>query len=343
MKALYITQHGELDQLKYGDLDEPTVPPGQVKVSMKAAALNRLDLFVLGGMPGIEFVMPHVLGADGAGVVAETGEGVNGFRAGDRVMLDPLLSCGHCEFCLKGRDSLCIKVGIVGEHGPGTFAQTFVVPERNLEPIPDGVSFEQAAAFSLVFQTAWRMLTTRAKLKAGEDVLIHGIGSGVALAALKIAKLSGARVFVTSKSDEKLAKALALGADFAYNYRTVDIVREVLAQTRKRGVDVVVDSTGAQTWLQSLKVVRKAGRIVNCGATTGPLPQTDIRLLFWKQIDILGSTMSDRGEYREVVGLLAKGKLEPVIDQVFQLTEGRQALEYLQSGAQFGKVVLKAE
>jgi len=310
---------------------------------MKAAALNHLDLFVIEGLPGLTLEMPHVLGADGAGVVDATGEEVSSVKPGDRVMLNPLLSCGRCEFCQAGEQSLCIKVGIVGEHQSGTLGEWFVVPEENLHPIPEGVGFEEAAAFSLVFQTAWRMLMTRARLRPGQDLLIHGIGGGVSLAALAIGKLAGARVFVSSSSPAKLEKAQALGADFLYNYREQDVARAVLAETGKRGVDIVVDSVGGETWRKSLQAVRKGGCIVTCGATAGPNPQEEIRLIFWKQIDILGSTMSNRAEYSQVVKLLGEGKLRPVIDRVFPLERGREALEHLHHSAQFGKVVVTTE
>lgn len=343
MKAVLIRRHGGLDQVFFGDTDRPVAEPGKVLVATRAAALNHLDLFVLGGIPGVELKMPHVPGADGAGVVESVGEGVTRFRPGDRVMLNAVLSCGACEFCIQGEESLCVRMGLVGEHGPGTFAEFFSAPEANFERIPDNVSFEQAAAFSLVSQTAWRMLVTQARLRAGEDVFIHGIGGGVSSAALRIAKLAGARVFVSSSSEEKLDQARRLGADFTCNYRTVDVVKALLAETGKRGVDVVIDNVGRATWAQSLKMVRKGGRIVTCGCTTGPNPETEIRLIFWKQIQILGSTMSNRLEYRQLVRLLGQGKLEALIDRVFPLSEGKRALEYLAREQQFGKVVLAVE
>ncbi len=340
MKALFIEAHGTLDAVRFGSISDPEPGRGQVRVAMKAAALNHLDLFVIEGLPGLVLGMPHVLGADGAGVVHAIGENVTSVKPGDRVMLNPLLSCGRCEFCRAGEQSLCIKVGIVGEHQHGTLAEYFIVPEENLHPIPERVGFEEAAAFSLVFQTAWRMVITRGRVRAGEDVLVHGIGSGVSLAVLAIGKLAGARVFVTSSSDAKLERARGLGADFTYNYREKDIARAVLSDTGKRGVDLVVDSVGADTWMNSLKAVRKGGRIVTCGSTAGPNPAEEIRLIFWKQIDILGSTMSNRVEYAQVVKLLGEGKLHPVIDRVFPLERGREALEHLQKAKQFGKVLI---
>lgn len=340
MKALLYRGHGGLEQVEFGEIERPALVPGHVLVRTRAAALNHLDLFVLAGIPGIQLEMPHIPGSDGAGVVEAAGQGVTRFSPGDRVMLNAVLSCERCEFCLQGEHSLCIRMGLVGEHGTGTFAEFFLVPEANLEKIPERVGFAEAAAFSLVFQTAWRMLRTRARLAPGEDVFIHGIGGGVSTAALAIVQLAGGRPFVSSSSDEKLERARRLGAEFTYNYIRTDVVEEVLRQTAKRGVDVVVDSVGDATWVQSLKLVRRGGRVVTCGATTGANPATEIRLIFWKQIQILGSTMCNRREYREVVGLLGRGKLEPAIDRVLPLPEGKKALELLQQGAHFGKIVL---
>ncbi len=339
MKALLYRGHGGLDQVFVGDVEPPQPEPHEVVVRTAAAAFNHLDLFVLRGIPGIKLQMPHIPGSDGAGVVKRVGRDVVRFSPGDRVMLNACLWCGRCEFCLQGEESLCIRLRLVGEHGSGTMAELFKVPEANLEPVPDGVALEEAAAFSLVFQTAWRMLK-RAAIRPGEDVLIHGVGGGVSSAALQIAKLAGGRVFVTSSSDAKLEAARGLGADFGYNYKTTDVVSAVLAETGKRGVDIVVDNVGASTWIQSLQSARKGGRIVTCGATTGPNPETEIRLIFWKQLQILGSTMSNRSEYREIIRLLERRKLRPVIDRVFPLSEGPQALRHLKHKSQFGKVVL---
>ena len=343
MHAAVIHRHGTLDELHFQEIDRPQVDPGHILVRARAVALNRLDLFVLEGIPGVNLEMPHVMGSDGAGIVEEVGLGVSRLEPGDQVMLNPGLSCGQCEFCVQGEHSLCIGFGLMGEHTGGTFAQYFQAPEANFERMPSGVSFEEAAAFSLVTQTAWRMLKTRARLRAGEDGFIHGIGGGVASAALQIAVLSGARTFVSSSSETKLEQARELGADHCFNYTTADVAKEVYKLTGKRGVDVVVEGPGAATWLQSLKMVRKGGRIVTCGATTGANPQTELRLIFWKQIEILGSSMSSRREYQEIIELLSKGKLRPVIDRVFPLSQARDAIEFLQNQSQFGKIVLQVE
>lgn len=342
MKALLIHQHGDLNAVCFEEVEDPKVAPGLVRVKVKATSLNHLDLHIVGGLPGRDLAMPHILGSDGAGLVDEIGEGANQFSVGERVMLNPVLSCGKCEFCSNGQHSLCIKIRIVGENASGTHGEYFVVPEANLRKIPEHISFEEAAAFSLVFQTAWRMLKTRARIRSGDDVFIHGIGSGVSIAALKIVKFFGARAFVSSSSDAKLERAYRIGADFCYHYAKVDVVREVLKATRKRGVDIVVDTVGDSTWMQSLQLARRGGKIVTCGATSGPNPKTEIRLIFWKQLEILGSTLSSHQEYEEVVDLLGQDKLRPVVGTTFPLSDGKKALEYLRDQKQFGKVVLVA-
>jgi len=295
MKAFLINQHGDLDQARYQEIDDPEIKLGYVRVKIQATALNHLDLWVVRGLPGRELQMPHVLGSDGAGIVEETGEGVSRLSAGDRVMINAVLSCGECEFCHQDEHSLCIRLRLIGEQVSGTHAELLVLPEDNLEKIPENVSFQEAAAFSLVFQTAWRMLKTRAGMQSGDDVFIHGIGGGVSSAALSIIKCLGGRAFVSSSSDEKLQRAKESGADFCYNYTQTDVVQEVMGETGKRGVDIVVDSVGAATWVQSLKMAAKGGKIVTCGATSGPSPETAIGLIFWNQLSILGSTMSNRG------------------------------------------------
>ncbi len=343
MKAVLIHQHGGLEQIRLEEVDTPQVKPGRILVRTKAASLNHLDLFVVGGIPGLKLAMPHILGSDAAGEVAAVGEGVDRLAVGDRVMLNACLWCGYCEFCIQGEESLCTRLRLIGEHVAGAYAEYFLVPEANLEKIPNGLSFEKAAAFSLVFQTAWRMIKSRARIEPGEDVFIHGVGGGVSSAALQIVKLAGGRAFVSSSSDEKLGRARDLGADFCYNYAQTDVVKEVLRETRRRGVDIVVDNVGASTWAQSIRLVRRGGRIVTCGATTGVNVETQLALVFWKQIGIFGSTMSNRREYRELVRLLGQGRLKPVVDKIFPLQEVNQALQYLQAGKQFGKVVLRVD
>ena len=347
MKACVLTATGGLDRVTVTAVPDPPAPGrGQVRVAIQAAALNHLDLHVVGGLPGVTYRFPQILGADGAGLVESVGPGVDALRPGDRVMINPGVSCYECEFCRAGEHSLCVRYGILGEHHPGTLAQLIVVPQQNLARVPDvtpELSWAEAAAFTLVTLTAWRMVMTRARLQAGETVLIWGIGGGVSLAALRIAKLQGARAIVTSSSDAKLEAARELGADATLNHRTQDVGAEVRALTQKRGVDVVVEHVGDATWQTSLRCLCKGGRLVTCGATTGPLVETDVRRLFWNQYTIMGSTMGNAAEYRDVVGLLGAGQLRPIVDRVLPLAEARAGFERLQRGEQLGKIAIAIE
>ncbi|MCG6963646.1 MAG: zinc-binding dehydrogenase [Acidobacteria bacterium] len=339
MKALYFEEHGLTDQLRLGDRPRPEPGAGEVRVRLRAAALNHLDLFVLGGLPGIPVALPHIGGADGAGEVEALGSGVDGVAVGDEVIFDPGLSCGACESCLKGEQSLCVRYGILGEHADGTFAEAVVVPAVSLAKRPEHLSWEESAALPLTFLTAWRMLINRGALSAGESVLIHGIGGGVSLACLQLAKMAGAHVIVTSRSSDKLARALELGADEAIPAGD-EVAREVRKLTGKRGVDVVVDSVGRATWMQSLKSAAKGGRIVTCGATTGPDPAEEVRLIFWNQLSIIGSTMGSREDWRRMVAAVSRDRLRPVVDSVMPLSEGRKGYERMEEARQFGKIVL---
>jgi NADPH:quinone reductase-like Zn-dependent oxidoreductase len=342
MKALTLVAHGGPEQLKVQELPQPAVTsPNQVLVRMRAAALNRLDLFIAAGLPGSALQFPHVVGSDGAGLVEETGAAVRQFRAGDRVMINPTLSCGECPACVEGEHSLCARLRVLGEHCAGTAAEFVVVPEENLAPIPSAMPWPQAAAFSLATLTAWRMLVSRARLEPGETVLIWGIGGGVSIAALQIAKLVGARAIVTSGSDAKLQVARGLGADVGLNHGNADVVAEVKRHTGGRGADVVVDSVGQQTWNRSLRAVRRGGRVVVCGATSGPMVELDLRRLFWHQWSLLGSTLGNRHEYAEIVRHAAEGRLWPVVDRVMPLSAGVAAYERLQRGEQLGKLVIE--
>jgi NADPH:quinone reductase-like Zn-dependent oxidoreductase len=305
--------------------------------------LNHLDLFVIRGLPGIAYEFPHILGADGAGVIDAVGAAVTAVRPGDRVLINPGVSDYTCEFCRAGEHSLCVSYGILGEHRPGTMAEFVTIPAHNVLPIPGldpPLTWSEAAAFSLVTLTAWRMVVTRAQLVAGEWVLVWGIGGGVSLAALRIAKQLGAKVIATSSSDAKLERATELGADFTLNHRTQQIAREVRALTGKRGVDVVVENVGEATWAESLRCLAKGGRVVTCGGTSGPQLVTDVRPLFWHQFTILGSTMGNAAEYREVVRQLGLGRLRPIVDAVYPLARVREAYERLEHGAQIGKVTV---
>ncbi len=340
MKALAIYEHGGIDKLVIADLPKPEIGPDEVLVNVKAVALNHLDLFVRNGSPALKLKLPHIVGSDAAGVIAGLGTNVRGLEIGQRVTINPGLSCGRCEFCLGGEQSLCADFHILGEHVGGGAAEFVAVPAVNVLPIPPEYPFEKAAAAPLVFLTAWRALVSRARLRAGEEVLVLGAGAGTSMAAIQIAKRAGARVLVTSSSDEKLARAKQLGADVGINYHAADWDRQVFLATGKRGVDVVFESVGAATWVKSLRSLKRGGRMVVIGATTGPNPQEEIGYIFWKQIEILGSTMSNQREFREVMRLVLRGVFDPVIDAVLPLEEARQAHARLESGEQFGKIVL---
>jgi NADPH:quinone reductase-like Zn-dependent oxidoreductase len=340
MKALAIYEHGGIDKLQIADLPKPSIGPDDVLINVKAVALNHLDLFVRNGSPTLKLSMPHIPGSDVSGIIAEVGANVTELKVGQRVAVNPGLSCGHCEFCIAGEESLCAEFKILGEHLTGGAAEYVRVPAVNALPMPDGISFEQAAAASLVFLTAWRALISRARLRAGEDVLVLGAGAGVSTAAIQVAKYAGARVFVTSSSDDKLQKAKQIGADVLINYSTQEWDREVFKATNKRGVDVVFESVGAATWLKSIRSLKRGGRMVVIGATTGPHPQEEVGYIFWKQIEIIGSTMASQSEYRQVMKLVFRGELKPVIDVVMPLERAREAHARLEKGEQFGKIVL---
>lgn len=343
MRALTLTGRGGVEHVQYRD-DVPVPPlraPTDVRVRLRAAALNHLDLFVARGLPGVETPAGWVMGADGAGVVELVGDAVEGVRVGDRVLINPGVSDRTCEFCRRGEQSLCVHYRILGEHLPGTFADHVVVPAANVRAVPTGISWETAAAFTLATLTAWRMMVTRAMVRAGEDVLIWGIGGGVAVAALQVAKLQGARVWVTSSSAAKLECARALGADITLDHRTQNVAAEVRSRTGKRGVDVVVDNVGQATWGHSLRALARGGRLVTCGATSGPMVETDVRRMFWNQWTLMGSTMGNDAELDVIVRALAAGALVPPVDAVYDLADGRAALERLAAGEQFGKIVLR--
>jgi NADPH:quinone reductase-like Zn-dependent oxidoreductase len=346
VRGLTISAHGGLDQIVYRtDLPKPEPKRGEIRVRVKAAALNHLDLFVIAGLPGVTIVPPWILGGDATGVIDAIGDlsGItdNQLKVGDSVIINPGLSDHTCEYCRAGEQSLCVKFGILGEHAPGTLAEYIVVPATNARSIPRDKPVEQAAAFTLATLTAWRMVVTRARVKKGDNVLIWGIGGGVALAALEIIRNIGAIPWVTSHSEEKLALARGLGATNLINYTTTDVGKEIRARTGKRGVDVVLDTVGEATWQQSLGALGKRGRLVTCGATSGPIVQMDIRRLFWNQWDIMGSTMGNDAEFDAVTREYREGRLTPLVDSVFDITQGRQAFERLQSGQQFGKIVVR--
>lgn len=342
MRALTISAHGGLEQLELlSDLPTPDISAStDVRVRIKAAALNRLDLWMLGGLPHIKITPPWIVGSDGAGVVEAVGDAVTSVKVGDHVVLNPGKSCRKCEYCTTGDSPLCLKYGILGEHYSGTICDQLVIPKWNLATIPAHIPMTDAAAFPLATLTAWRMLVSKARLKPGEHVLIWGIGGGVALQALQIAKSLGAHTWVTSSSDEKLERAKALGADELINHAQVDVGKEVRNRTGKRGVDVVVDSVGEKTWGQSLFALGKRGRLVTCGGTSGPMLQMDVRRLFWNQWTIMGSTMGNEEEFAAAAAAFGAGKIHSVVDSVHGIEQGRDAYARLMSGEQFGKVVV---
>ena len=342
MKALALDGVGGLEHLALHDLPRPELDdPGDALVRVHAAALNRLDLFVTDGLPGVEYRFPHIVGSDGAGVVEAVGREVTAVRPGDRVMINPGTSCGRCRACLAGEESLCSTFRVIGEHRSGTAAEYVVVPAVNLAAVPPAMPWAQAAAFSLATLTAWHMLVTRAALRPGETVLIWGIGGGVALAALQVARQLGARVIVTSGTDAKLDTARRLGADAGINHGTQDAVAEVRRLTDRRGADVVVDSIGQARWQDSLRAMRRGGRLVICGATTGPMIELDLRRLFWHQWSILGATLGSRREYQAIVALAHEGKLWPVVDSTVPLDRATEAFARLDRGEQTGKLVIE--
>ena len=340
MKAIVFEKHGGPDVLRYTDAPDPAINPNEVLVRVKACALNHLDLWVRRGLPGVAIPLPHIPGSDVAGEVVEVGSGVTTVRAGQRVVLAPGVTCGKCPACISGNDNRCRSFTNLGYAIDGGCAEFVKVPEVNCLPYPENLSFAEAASIPLVFQTAWHMLLVRAELQPGEDVLILGGGSGVGIAAIQIAKFFGARVIATAGTPEKMAKATELGADYVVNHKTQRIRDEVRRITNKRGVDVVFEHVGTATWDDSLASLAYAGRLVTCGATTGYDAKLDLRVLFAKQLSLLGSYMGTKSDLHSVMRLVATGRFRPIVDRVFPLEEAAAAHEYLESGAQFGKVVL---
>ncbi|MBI2895854.1 MAG: zinc-binding dehydrogenase [Deltaproteobacteria bacterium] len=338
MRAVVLREHGGVDVLQEEEIETPHAGPGEVRVRVHACALNRLDLWVRAGLPGLRLAYPHRLGSDVAGVVDEVGPGAPDSLAGSRVLVNPGLSCGRCRECLRGDDNLCASYRILGEHVSGGYAEWVTIPVQNVLPYPEGLGWEQAAAVPLVFLTAWQMLVRRARVRPGDWVVVHAAGSGVGSAAIQIAKLFGATVVATASSPAKLEQARALGADHVSSYdQLVDVVRRL---TGKRGVDVVVEHTGKATWESSLRVLRWGGTLVTCGATSGHEAQTDLRHVFYRQLSILGSTMGSKADLHDLLPHVASGRLRPVVDRTYPLSEARQAHLRLESREQFGKVVL---
>ncbi len=341
MKAILFHKNGGPEVLQYADFDTPSPGPGEALVQVKAAALNRLDLWVRNGLPGLELPFPFISGADGAGVVSALGEGVTGLSVGDRVVINGTLFCGECDDCKAGHENLCrVKGGILGEHRRGTLAEFVTLPAHNLLKMPADFPFEGAAAASLVYLTAWHSLVTRGGLKSGETMLIVGAGGGVNTASIQIGKHLGAKVIVVGSTDEKLDKAKALGADSVINRSNEDWGKAAFALTEKRGVDVVVDNVGQDTWPTSLRSLRRGGRMLVVGNSSGNDIHIDSRQVFAKHLSIIGSTMAPKADFETVMGLIFAGKLKPVIDRVMPLKDAAEAETLLERGENFGKIVL---
>ncbi|MCA1593017.1 MAG: zinc-binding dehydrogenase [Acidobacteria bacterium] len=340
MKAVIFNEYGGPEVLRCEERPRPSIKANEVLVEVRACALNHLDVWVRGGLPGIEIPLPHILGNDIAGVVREVGEVVDWVQTGDEVMLQPGVSCGHCRECLSGADNLCAEYDMLGYRRDGGYAELVAAPGVNVIPKPKNLSWAEAAALPLVTVTAWHMLVTRAGVQPGEDVLVHAAGSGVGSIGIQVAKLRGARVIATAGSDEKLAKARELGADEVVNYTRADWPKEVRRLTGKRGVDVVFEHTGAETWPGSLLSLAKNGRLVTCGATSGYDARTDIRQVFYRHLTLLGSFMGSKAELLDAMKFVERGAIRGVVDRVLPLAEARRAHELMEDRAQFGKLVL---
>jgi NADPH:quinone reductase-like Zn-dependent oxidoreductase len=340
MKAVRMHEFGGPEVLKYEDAPEPALRKDQVLVRVKACALNHLDLWVRKGLPGVK--LPHILGSDIAGEVAEVGEYVSGLKKGQRVLLAPMYFCNRCEKCTAGLQNQCREFTVLGNLVDGGNCEYIAAPQANVIPLPDGFEFVQAASVPLVFLTGWHMLVGRANVRPGQTVLVLGANSGVGIAGIQIAKLFNCRVIATAGDEQKMQKARQLGADEVINHYTQKIADEVRRLTEKRGVDIVMEHVGSATWDESVRSLKPAGTLVTCGATTGPQVNLDLRFLFSRQLSLLGSYMGTMGELHEVLQHVFSGRLKPVVDRVFPLAETRSAHELLEKSQMFGKVVLEA-
>ena len=343
MDAVQFNEHGDRDVIEYGDFPDPEPDRDEVLVEIQAAALNHLDIWTRRGLPGVDLEMPHIPGSDGAGVVVEPGEDVSRFEEGDHVAVLAGVGDDDYEFADDGDPTLSPGFHIIGEHVRGVHAEYAALPAENLAPVPEDVDWETAAAAPLVFQTAWRMLISRGELMPGEDILVLGASGGVGHAAVQIADYTGAEVYATASSDQKLEYAEEIGADHTINYETNDFADEIRELTGGRGVDMVVDHIGAQTWENSLKSLTKGGRVVTCGATTGGRPETDLNRIFWNQLEVIGSTMATPSQATDALELVWEGEFEPRIRDVLPMSETARAHEMLEEREGFGKVVVKPD
>jgi NADPH:quinone reductase-like Zn-dependent oxidoreductase len=343
MKAMLFRQHGGPEVLEYSDFPTPEAKPGEVLVRLRAAALNRMDVAVRAGWPGIKLAFPHINGADGAGEVAALGSGSSRLRIGDHVVINANLGCGVCEFCTSGRDNLCRDWHLLGETVPGTYAQYVSLPERQLYRLPPEFDLESAAAAALVFQTAWHSLITRGRLRPGETVLVVGAGGGVNTACIQVAKMAGARVYVVGSTTEKLERATSIGADVTLDRsQNPDWSKAAFVVSGRVGFDVVVDNVGT-TLMQSLRALRKGGRLLTVGSTGGPQIQIDSRYVFYRHLSIIGSTMSPLRDFWTVMDLVVQGRLHPVLDRSFDLRDAAAAQQRLEDGKHFGKITLRID
>ena len=341
MKAIRFHSFGDAEVLRYEEAPKPTPGPSDVLVHLHAAALNHLDVWVRSGAREKNIPLPHIPGSDGAGQVAEVGRQVKSVRAGDRILIYPGISCGQCEYCRAGKENLCSAYHVLGTLEDGTYAEFVRIPAASAVPIPEGMDFHQAAAFPLVFLTAWHMLVTLANLRSGETVLVHGARSGVGSAGIQVAKLVGANVITTVGTDDAIPRSKEIGADEIINYRSNDFVQEIRRLTAKRGVDVVFEHVGGEVFEKSLTVIRKGGRLVTCGATTEYVGSVDLRYVYSRHLTIFGSFMGTKNELLEALKFFAKGKLLPIVDKVFPLSEAAEAQRRMESRKHFGKIVLE--
>jgi NADPH:quinone reductase-like Zn-dependent oxidoreductase len=339
MRAAIFHEHGGPEVVRIERIARPRPGPGEVLVQVRASAMNHLDLWVRRGIP-IETTMPHIGGCDIAGVIAEVGDGVDASRVGERVVINPSLYCGRCRDCLRGEESQCATFRIFGEHTDGGFTEFVAMEASHVYAIPDEMPFEEAAAIPISYMTAWRALVGRARLQPGEDVLVIGASGGTALAAVQIGRLLGARVFAVTKGAEKVERIRELGADVVFDRAATDWAAALYKETGKRGVDVVVENVGTPTWTGSVRSLARGGRLVTYGATAGPRVELDLRVVFWKQLQVIGTTMASRAEFEDLLRVIFAGRLRPVVDTVLPLDDARAAHERLEAGGQIGKIVL---
>jgi len=343
MRAAFLTGHGGNEVVQIGQRPAPVRAPGEILVRVKAATLNRVDLYMRDSGAGITHTLPQIMGLDGAGIVEEIDANERRLKVGDRVVLHPGVVCGRCEFCQRGEQVLCVEIKYLGEHGDGTIAELVSVPADNVFPMPEAFDFAEAASLGVNYLTAWRMVFTKTQVKPWETVLIFGIGGGVSLAALQLVKAIGAKAIVTSRDDAKLERARAMGADGTINGRTQDIARTVMELTGGRGADVVIENVGEAVWPAAMRSLVRGGRLATCGATSGDNPSADLRRLFIRQLQIFGSTAGNFSEFRDLIAFCKQGKVKPIIDSLYPLDEMHAALSRLEAGEQFGKVAIEIE